>query len=119
MSWPIDRQYKQAERTNNYEQRLIAIFFTSGHEQNIFYFVETFVFSESQVFAVVNKFKSVEKMDRLHEGNGAVNTQMFILEEFGDLQLLLVEHLMGKCVLLKAKCGKCLASLVSEGFEHN
>ena len=58
-------------------------------------------------------------MDRLYEANGAVNTQMFILEEFGDLQVLLVDHLMSKCVLLKAKIGKFSGSSVREGFEHN
>ena len=83
-----------------------------------FYRVEVFALCSGRTIAVVRQFSLNKSFSVCPTDDVSVN-QIFLFGELSELETLSVSKISGKCVLKPNLDKTFLASIVSEGFEHN
>ena len=83
-----------------------------------FYRLEVFAVYSKRTIAVVRQFSLNKSFSICPTDDVSVN-QVFLIGELSELETLNVAKISGKCVLKPNLDNTFLASIVSEGFEHN
>ena len=88
------------------------------NSQSNFYQIEIFLSATDKFRAICREFIKVEPLESFSSSNFFNVDQLFCIRQLGEFTVADTTHFVGKCVLL-SRGETFLASLVSEGCEHN